>query len=459
LGLHHAHELVDFDGQPLDIVHRDVSPLNVFVTFDGQTKVIDFGIAKSVDSSFETKTGVLKGRVAYMAPEQAWGHGVDRRCDVYSAGVMIWEAAAGRRLWPGMSDVEILARLLREPPPTLCSVRPDAPEDLEAICARAMERRPEERYGSTAELLEDLEAHIAQRDDAMSMREVGALVGRAFAEERRRTSALIDETLSRVRSGPRSGVMPTLEIHTRGTPSGAAAAEEASQMSSRMMLSSPFEVIGPGAGLGSVPANASLLASVTPPPPWWASRRAAIAAAGAAGLVVLVVVLLLAVGRDEAPTGRAEGALTAAALAPAGHDTPELVDLVVRVSPPGASMTIDGATVQTLPFHARVPKDTLVHHLAAAADGYEPKVVDVTFVNDLSVDVSLDRRAPPPSVRYLPPPPAHASKRGAAPGPSSAPAAPEPPSVPVQPARVDVTPAGGHAPLRPITTSNPYGNQ
>ena len=87
LGLHHAHELVDFDGQPLDIVHRDVSPLNVFVTFDGQTKVIDFGIAKSVDSSLETKTGILKGRVAYMAPEQAWGQEVDRRADVYSAGV------------------------------------------------------------------------------------------------------------------------------------------------------------------------------------------------------------------------------------------------------------------------------------------------------------------------------------------------------------------------------------
>ena len=216
LGLHYAHDLRDFDGQPLGIVHRDVSPLNVFVTFDGQAKVLDFGIAKTADSSLQTATGVLKGRVAYMAPEQAWGNKVDRRADVYSAGVMIWEAAAGRRLWPKMSEVEILAHGLREGPPSLRSVRPDASPELEAICARAMAKDRDQRYPTRAALREDLEAHLVRRGDALSMREIGAAVAQAFSDERRKMTALIEKTLTRMRGGPRSGVMPTFEADIAG---------------------------------------------------------------------------------------------------------------------------------------------------------------------------------------------------------------------------------------------------
>src|SRR5215468_3006277 len=86
-GLHHAHELCDFDGTPLGVVHRDATPQNVFVTYDGLIKVVDFGIAKAVDSSAETRTGVVKGKVTYMAPEQAKGDRVDRRADIFAVGV------------------------------------------------------------------------------------------------------------------------------------------------------------------------------------------------------------------------------------------------------------------------------------------------------------------------------------------------------------------------------------
>src|SRR5262249_58954072 len=103
-GLHHAHELKDFDGAPLHLVHRDVSPHNVFITYDGLVKVLDFGIAKAVGRSAETRPGVLKGKVAYMSPEQMAGEKVDRRSDIFSVGVMLWEAAAGRYFWKGEND-------------------------------------------------------------------------------------------------------------------------------------------------------------------------------------------------------------------------------------------------------------------------------------------------------------------------------------------------------------------
>ena len=125
-------------------------------------------------------------------------------------------------------------------------------------------------------------------------------------------------------------------------------------MSSRMVVASPFDLLLPTTALSATPANAGLVAAITPPTPWWMTRRAAIAAASAAALLVLVVVVLVAGSARRAHRAARRGAaVTAGAIVPAPHDAPDLVDLVVHVSPPGAAVTIDGATVQTLPFHAR----------------------------------------------------------------------------------------------------------
>src|SRR4051794_19400998 len=151
-GLHHAHELVDYNGSPLGVVHRDVTPHNVFVTYDGHVKVVDFGIAKALNSSVETRTGVLKGKISYMAPEQAQGERVDRRADIFSVGVMLWEAATGKRLWKGVPDIPILQRLLSGEIPKPRTVRPEVPERLEAIIMKALAHRREDRYANAVDL-------------------------------------------------------------------------------------------------------------------------------------------------------------------------------------------------------------------------------------------------------------------------------------------------------------------
>lgn len=120
-GIHYAHEMKDYDGTHLQLVHRDISPHNVFVTFDGQTKVLDFGIAKAARSANHTAEGVIKGKISYMAPEQVEGSNIDRRADLFSVGVMLWRAATGEKLWKGLTQVTIMHRLMAgDPTPVQC---------------------------------------------------------------------------------------------------------------------------------------------------------------------------------------------------------------------------------------------------------------------------------------------------------------------------------------------------
>ncbi len=206
--LHHAHELADYDGRPLNVVHRDVSPHNIIITYAGDAKLVDFGIAKAADSSSQTRTGVIKGKLAYMSPEQAFGKPVDRRADVFSVGVILWEAITGRRMWKGSAEGAIAHRLSLGDIPKITDFVPEAPLHLKAICERALAPRLEERYPSAIAMRQDLEGYLAAIAYRPAPRDFGALVSSAFAEERARLTALIEQQMLTLRDPGKPRELP-----------------------------------------------------------------------------------------------------------------------------------------------------------------------------------------------------------------------------------------------------------
>ena len=156
-GLHHAHERLGLDGTPLGIVHRDVSPSNLMVSFEGNVKLVDFGVAKTTDSTVETQTGTVKGKISYLSPEQCRGRVADRRSDLFSLGIVIWELLVGDRLYKRDSDFEAMESIVHQPPMPPSQRRPEIPAELDAIVLKLLAKAPGDRYQTADELYDELE--------------------------------------------------------------------------------------------------------------------------------------------------------------------------------------------------------------------------------------------------------------------------------------------------------------
>ncbi len=183
-GLEYAHNLKDFDGSPLHIVHRDISPANIFVTYEGQSKLLDFGIARATTQTVETRAGQVKGKFAYIAPEQAAPDSDhDRRVDLWAFGVVMWETLAGRRLFKGESEVITLQNALNSEILRLDESADGIPLELAEIVDRALQRNREERYASAYEMREDLAAFARDAGLSATRHEVGRFVSELFARE------------------------------------------------------------------------------------------------------------------------------------------------------------------------------------------------------------------------------------------------------------------------------------
>ncbi len=210
-GLDYAHRKKDLNGRDLNIVHRDVSPQNVLVSYEGEVKLVDFGIAKAAGIGQETKTGILKGKLAYMSPEQAMGRPIDRRSDVFALGIVLYELLTGRRLFKGDSDLSTLEQVRTanvEPPKRIDA---DIPDALEAAVMTALAREPDGRYQTAADFQAALEAIIAERGRGSSSLHLAQFMTSLFAEDQRadneRLQAVHQETV-RVSAPSRSAAAP-----------------------------------------------------------------------------------------------------------------------------------------------------------------------------------------------------------------------------------------------------------
>ena len=187
-GLDYAHRKRDINGQELNIVHRDVSPQNVIISFEGEVKLIDFGIAKAANKITKTQAGILKGKFGYMSPEQVRGLPIDRRSDIFAAGVVLYELCTGERLFTGGSDFSVLEKvqLAKVTKPSL--IAPNLPLKLERVILKALAREPEDRYQHAADLSADLTRFLLEAPN-LSRDQVAAFMKATFPDDNAREEA------------------------------------------------------------------------------------------------------------------------------------------------------------------------------------------------------------------------------------------------------------------------------
>ncbi|WP_426749997.1 protein kinase domain-containing protein [Myxococcus sp. Y35] len=272
-GLHFAHEFTNEAGQPLNVVHRDISPSNLYLTYQGQVKVLDFGIAKAESRLVNTRTGVVKGKYMYMAPEQARGKEVDRRADVFALGVSLYEALTHVRPFSRENDLAVLNALLQgelKPPREL---RPDLPEELEAIILKAMAFKPEDRYPTAEAFANALETFLSEHLSGSGPVQLGVFLKGHFGEERftERTRIPTLATLTATYgAGAEGGQAPGAGAEAQGTNLYGVLARDGDATSAQR----PGMSVRPSSS-GMVPAHVSAPAPRVPGTPEPATATAA----------------------------------------------------------------------------------------------------------------------------------------------------------------------------------------
>src|SRR6188508_1563386 len=194
--LSYAHHVENPEnGEPLHIVHRDISPPNILISKNGEVKVVDFGLAKANSQIESTDPGVVKGKFSYLSPEAASGLEVDRRADVFAVGILLWEMITGRRLFYGDTDYQTVELVRQARVPSIAALNPDVEPELEQVVRKALARDPEERYQNAADLGDSLAQYLFSRRMKVTARDISTLVKDTQVDMMRKRSAEPKESL------------------------------------------------------------------------------------------------------------------------------------------------------------------------------------------------------------------------------------------------------------------------
>jgi serine/threonine-protein kinase len=197
-GLTYAHELRGTDGEPLHIIHRDMSPPNVLLTKHGEVKIVDFGLAKAASQLERSEAGIIKGKFGYLSPEAAQGKDIDPRTDIFAVGIILWEMLAGRRLFYGETDFATVKQVQDAKIPSLRAENPGVPVELEQIIGHALARDPTARYGSARDLGRDLTAFLFRYGRPVTAYDVADVVRASVALRKKSQpdkSSIIDKLI------------------------------------------------------------------------------------------------------------------------------------------------------------------------------------------------------------------------------------------------------------------------